>query len=80
MKMLPKSWTTSVSSYLSKTDRQMDRKGRMGAGPLEAVGIGPRHNQQHLPVTARYPTSTWGVEIVYVESRFAHNSRHFQEL
>lgn len=52
----------------------------MGAGPLEAVGIGPRHNQQHLPISAGHPTSTRGVEVVYVEARVAHNSRHFQEL
>lgn len=52
----------------------------MGAGPLEAGGIGPRHNQQHLPITAGHPTSTRGVEIVYVEARSAHNLRHFLEL
>lgn len=54
--------------------------GKMGAGPLEAGGIGPRHNQQHLPITAGHPTSTRGVEIVYVEARSAHNLRHFLEL
>lgn len=52
----------------------------MGAGPVEAVGVGPRHNQQYLPITAGHPTSTRSVEIVDVEARFAHNSRHFLEL
>lgn len=52
----------------------------MGAGPVEAVGVGPRHSQQHLPITAGHPTSTWRIEIVDVEARVAHNSRYFLEL
>lgn len=36
--------------------------------------------QQLLPYMAWHPPSTWGVEVVDVETRAGHDVRHFLEL